>query len=518
MSLNSGSGLVADQTEIFRFLADPATHHIDEPVIRIDTHGAVVFLAGRDVYKVKRAVRFPFMDFSTIAKRRAACENEVIVNRDNAPELYLGAIPITHCDTGLRFGGDPIDAVEWTVHLRRFDENATLDKIAERGQLDLKTIRQLAHTMVSSHARAPNRNMTNAIGSLRRQIEETLASLAAVPELLGADAVADLGLKLDAAFARAAPLLREREALGFVRRCHGDLHLRNIALVSGKPILFDAIEFNDEFATCDVLYDLAFLLMDLWRRDLKPHANLLFNHYLWACDDEERQIKDLAIIPLFLCLRAAIRAKVSAALYGIEPKRQAELVEDARCHFRAARLFLEPAGLHLIAIGGLSGTGKTTLAQALAAQVGKAPGAVHLRSDIERKNLYKVTELEPLPAEAYRNETNAETYERLRHLSLLALQAGASVIVDALHRNTEERSALAEIGRKVNVPLTGFWLEAPIDVRIERVAKRENDASDANEAIVRQQAATETGVVEWQYLDASSGLAPLVREALAAIP
>ena len=299
-----------DQSDVFAFLADPATHELREPIIRIDTHGAAVFLAGKNVYKVKRAVRFPFMDFSTLDKRRRACERELAVNEADAPGLYLGVVPISKDGFHLKFGGGGT-IVEWAVHLRRFDESGTLDRLVKRNELNLDIIAKLAGVVAASHRRAPIISGANAGQALQRQIEETLISLEAAPGIFAAQAVAGLRHAMQQAFARLAPLLSERENQGQVRRCHGDLHLRNIVLIEDRPVLFDAIEFDEAIATCDVLYDLGFLLMDLWTRGLRSHANLLFNRYLWICDDVERQLKGLSLFPLFLSLRAAIRAKVS---------------------------------------------------------------------------------------------------------------------------------------------------------------------------------------------------------------
>src|ERR1700730_4242361 len=288
-----------DQSDVFAFLVDPATHELREPIIRIDTHGAAVFLAGKNVYKVKRAVRFPFMDFSTLDKRRLACERELAVNEADAPGLYLGVVPISKNGFHLKFGGGST-IVEWAVHLRRFDENRTLDRLVKRNELNLEIIAKLAGIFAASHRRAPIINGANAGQALRRQIEETLISLEAAPGIFAAQAVAGLRQAMQQAFARLAPLLSERENQGQVRRCHGDLHLRNIVLIEDRPVLFDAIEFDEAIATCDVLYDLAFLLMDLWTRGLKSHANLPFNRYLWICDDVERQLTGLSLLPLFL--------------------------------------------------------------------------------------------------------------------------------------------------------------------------------------------------------------------------
>jgi aminoglycoside phosphotransferase family enzyme/predicted kinase len=501
-----------DQCDIFAFLGDPATHRLAEPVIRIDTHGAAVFLAGPDVYKVKRAVRFPFMDFSTLEKRRCACESELAVNMANAPDLYLGVVPISRDSDGLKFG-DSGAIVEWAVHLRRFDESRTLDRLAEHGELDLDIIAKLADVVIASHRRAPAVVGKQSTLSLKHQIDETMDSLAASPDVFAQRAVLELRGGMASAFERVAPLLSAREAQGRTRRCHGDLHLRNIVMIDATPVLFDAIEFDEALATGDILYDLAFLLMDLWTRGLHRHANLLLNRYLSACGEAEKEIEGLAALPLFLSLRAAIRAKVA----NLQPGKSEAVIELARRNFAAACSFFEPSVIALIAIGGLSGTGKSSLARALAASIGRAPGALHLRSDVERKRLFNLAELDRLPSEAYRPEISAKTYSCLRHLAAIALAAGLSVVIDAAHLKAEERLAAAELARRSGARFTGLWLEAPTALLAERVAKRNHDASDATPDIVAAQAKKTIGDLEWRRLDASAPLESLADQALSEI-
>lgn len=489
-----------DQSETFAFLADPATYGLSEPVMRIDTHGAAVFLAGDNVYKVKRAVRFPYMDFSTLEKRRAACEAENSVNRDNAPDLYLGVVAITRSGGHLRLGGEG-EAVEWAVHLRRFDENATLDHIAKKGPLGHDLVDKLAKAVADAHRRAPVRDGSAAATALRNALNETLDELDEAKEFFSSEQAACFHAALVAAFNRAEPLLLRRGARRQARRCHGDLHLRNLVLINGNPVLFDAIEFDESIATSDILYDLAFLLMDLCERDLRNDANRLLNRYLWSCEDERGQIEGLAALPLFMALRAAIRAKVAVALCRLGPGKS-ELRDQAHVYFEAAVQYLEPAPARLIAIGGLSGTGKTTLAAALAPCVGRAPGAVHLRSDIERKRWFEVAETERLQASAYGQDVSDQIYGELRDLARIALHGGHSAIVDATYRRSSERDALARLAAGADVPFIGVWLDAPVDLLKRRVGERRDDASDATPDAVVAQSEEDIGALTWLRLDA----------------
>jgi uncharacterized protein len=508
--------VVEDQNEVFAFLADPATHGLSEAVTRVDTHGAVVFLAGPNVYKVKRAVLCPFMDFSTLEKRRAACENEIAVNKRNAPDLYLGTLPIRRSARGLQLGGTGGEIVEWAVHLRRFDETQTLDRLAERGELDLSIIARLAEIIVAAHEHAPRRNH-GATEVFRHRLIDTIDGLADAEDVFAPSAVAVLRARFMAAITENEPLLRAREGQGKVRLCHGDVHLRNIVLRDGAPVLFDAIEFDDSMATVDILYDLAFVLMDLWQRDLHAHANLLFNRYLWRCPEIEQELQGLAALPLFLALRAAIRARVTAALGKLDPAAQEARRLEARRFFAAAEDFLAPQMTRLVAIGGFSGSGKSTLAQELAPKIGSAPGAVHLRSDIERKRLAGVGECERLPDEAYRPAMSDKVYARLREQTEIALRAGQSVIVDAVHAKPEERAALAAVAASTGARFNGLWLDAPVEALVSRVEARKADASDATAAVVRQQISWDPGRLDWVCLDAGRPLAELTQAALKVI-
>lgn len=509
-----GADAADDQTPVFAFLADPATHGLTEPVRRIDTHAAAVFLAGGNVYKVKKAIRFPFMDQSSLERRRHACEMELAVNRHFTPELYLGTVAITRGPDGRLMLGGTGEAVEWAVHLKRFDENQTFDLLAERGEITPALTARIADLIARSHRMAPVREHAAATDALGGVVEETLAELLEAPATFPAGEAARLAEAMRAAYARVRSILAARERAGQARRCHGDLHLRNIALVDGRPILFDGIEFDEAIATTDVFYDLAFALMDLWQRGLRDAASLLFNRYLWLQADLPTALPGLAALPLFLALRAAVLAKIAAIRFRDGGK--ADAAAEARRYFHVAGGFLTPSEPLLVGIGGLSGSGKSVLAARLAPSIGRAPGAVHLRSDIERKRLAGVGELERLPPPAYARDMTERVFASLRAMAGTALAAGQSVIVDAVHRTAAERAALADVARQAGVRFVGVWLDAPLDVLVARVEARAGDASDATAAVVRDQAAVSPGDIDWRRLDASRALDTVLADALGA--
>ena len=375
-----------NQQPVMDFLADPATHG-GQPVTRIDTHAASVFLAGDRALKIKRAVRFPFLDYSTLDKRKAACEAELAVNRPFAPAIYRRVVAITREADGRLALGDKGEPVEWAVEMARFDEKATLDHLADQGGIDDRLADALGRAVARAHDVVPVVKDAGFADVLAEIIRQNTIELREAPALFPGPQVEALDKATLEAFARVRPLLEARERGDQVARCHGDLHLGNIVLIDGAPVLFDAIEFDPKLATGDVFYDLAFLLMDLIERGLKPAANIVLNRYLTERGRDD-DLDALAALPLFLSVRAAIRAKVTAARAKgrqLHAKDRAAAEQSARDYFALSQALLAPVTPRCVAVGGLSGTGKSVLARALAPALPPAPGAVVLRSDIARK-------------------------------------------------------------------------------------------------------------------------------------
>ena len=507
---------VQSQEEIFALLSDPETH-AGQAVRRIDTHAAVVFLAGDRALKVKRAVRFPFLDYSTLAKRKVACDTEIDVNRPFAPGIYRRVTAITRePDGGLALDGDG-EPVEWAVEMLRFDENQTLDVLAARAQIDLELADAVARAVAAAHARAPLADAEQWIAALPGFIDQNEAELREDPDLFPPDQAERLANASRAVLVRLRPLLHRRGELGLVRRGHGDLHLGNIALIGGKPVPFDAIEFDPLIAAGDVLYDLAFLLMDLVERGLGAAANVVLNRYLTETSRAE-DLDALAALPLFLSMRAAIRAKVSAARREFsDPADRGRLAEAARTYFNLALALITPPPPMLIAVGGLSGTGKSVLARALAPYLPPAPGAVVLRSDVERKAIFGAPETARLPAEAYAPEITTRVYARLSDTARRVVAAGHSVIVDAVFARPVEREQIAALAQAGNIAFRGFFLTADLATRVARVGARARDASDADADVARSQERYELGLLDWARIDASGTPEATLSAALAYI-
>lgn len=492
-----------DQSDVIAFLSRPGSYRPQpSSVERIETHGALVFLAGEHAYKIKRAIKYPYMDFSTLARRHDICRRELDLNRPAAPEIYIDVVPVTVERDGrlaIDGAGQPI---EWAVHMRRFERDAVLDRVAERDGLSTGLLHRIADMAADYHQDRHQVGKADGAAEIAAVVDELDQALRQAKDIVPADDCKTFARRAARQMSNAARCLRLRAQHGFVRRCHGDLHLGNIVLLDGQPVPFDALEFDERLATIDVLYDLAFLLMDLLQRDMRPAANVVLNRYLqrWGVADN---IYGLAAMPLFLGCRAAIRAMVL-----IDQSRQSSKTDvallgcRARSYLRAALKHLAPAPPALIAVGGFSGSGKSTLAAALAPMVGAAPGALHLRSDVERKSLFGVKPTDRLGEKFYAPGVSEQVYNFLNRKARIALKAGHGVIVDAVFARAAERRAVEEIARDLDVPFTGLWLAAPEPTLMQRVGDRTGDASDATPRVVERQLQRGTGPISWQLVDA----------------
>ena len=333
-----------DQSEVIAFLGSPATYGAGiDTVDRIETHGALVFLAGERAYKLKRAVKLPYMDFSTLEKRAVACRHEIDRNRPAAPDIYIGALPIVRRDDGALALGGAGAPVDWVVVMNRFDQADLFDQLAKHGQLPVSQMTPLAEQVADYHEKARTFRATDGSNDLANTISQIITSLYEASDLIGLERIQQYAGQIVTELNARSRLLRARSRFGCVRLCHGDLHLRNIVLHDNRAMLFDAIEFDDRIATIDVLYDFAFLLMDLWHRGLKTHANHCFGSYVSKAVPTSA-LDGLAALPLFLSTRAAIRAMVmidQLSLAGeIDQQASIKEIED---YLSLATQFLAPS-------------------------------------------------------------------------------------------------------------------------------------------------------------------------------
>jgi uncharacterized protein len=490
------------QDALLAFLSDPRSYGLpDAEVERITTHAAHVFLVGERAYKMKRPVRYSFLDFTTPDRRKRALEAELELNRRTAPMLYRRLVPVTRADgdrLALAGSGPP---VEWLLEMARFDQEARLDRLAERGQLTPAIADDLAAAIAAFHEQATVRPDYGGHAGMQEVIEGNAEDFAALPK---ADFEAERSARLTAncreELARRRDLLEERRRAGRVRHCHGDLHLGNIVLLDGRPVLFDCLEFDEALASTDTLYDLAFLLMDLQHQDLPALAQRLMNGYLDATWDDS----GLALLPLFLACRAAIRAKVLGFGAAKAPDESASPeIAEARDYLERALAYLDRPPARLVALGGVSGTGKSTLARQLAPSLGPAPGAAILRSDVVRKRSHGVTPGERLPPEAYRKQASRAIYDALAERAAALVRAGHAAIVDAVFLDPDERAQIERVATDAGVPFQALWLTAPEHVLMQRLSARRGDASDATPDVLRMQLATDPGALTWPLFDVS---------------
>lgn len=493
-----------DQSDVISFLEKPDSYPwAVSKVEKIETHGALVFLAGSHVIKIKKAVRFSYMDFSTLAKREEVCRREYEVNKSAAPQVYIGAVAITRDASGLLAIDGSGVPVEWCVHMHRFDEADVLLNRARTQGISPEDVRKLGDMLANFHKHAQVDRDGDSVAQMSRIVRQLSEAFSRHSSVFEAQEVARFDENAALLLQKSEHSLRTRAKRGFVRRCHGDLHLNNIVMIDDKPVLFDAIEFDEKLATIDTFYDLAFLLMDMMEAGLYGPANLLLNRYLYRWRSGGA-LYGLASLPLFLSCRAGIRAMVAADRSAqVEEPKKTDAIQTARSYFSLGKTFMSPPPPGLVVIGGISGTGKSTLAASIAPFLGAAPGALHLRSDLERKAMARVGEMETLPARFYTPEVTAKIYAFLTQKASVALSTGHSVIIDAVYLQPHERADIEVVARSLKIPFTGLWLTAPRDVLTSRVTARTHDASDATAEIVDFQRSKKTGPISWAAIDAS---------------
>jgi aminoglycoside phosphotransferase family enzyme/predicted kinase len=470
---------------------------------RAETHISAIFVGPHDVYKLKKAVRLSFLDFTSLQTRAAMARREFQLNHVAAPDIYRGVRAIVRAPDGtLRLADDGApDAIDYVVHMAPIAAGDFLDDIVARNDLTPALLDALGDCVADLHARLPPVTHWDSPRGMRHIIDGN--SDAAHAAGLDSKTVTKWYNAIRAELHRIGPALTARAAQGCVKRLHGDLHLGNICLWHGKPTAFDMLEFDEALATADIGYDLAFLLMDLSIHAGQAAANRVMNRYIARTGDAGL----LAALPCFISIRAIVRGHVQASR---------DRRDDAAGYLRLALDSLRPQPPFLVAIGGLQGTGKTTLARALAPNLGRAPGACVLRSDEIRKRLFDALPEQTLPPEAYAPGANARTNTALLAGIATALQAGQAVIADSTFLHEPLRHAAEAAARAAHAPFIGFWLEADVQTLLARVAARTHDASDAGPDIVRQAATADPGRITWHRMpgDADEARAILRKEGL----
>ncbi len=468
------------------------------------THCAHVFMSGQDVYKIKRAVTYTYLDMSALDSRKKLCEREFVLNKDTLPDIYLEVVPITtESDGRLKINGSG-EPVEWALHMKRFRERDVLDNLAQNNQLSCSIAGQVGQSIAKYHATLNSEFVSDGFQRIEEVVLELITELTDLDCLFPIALLDQFVVKGRTELQQYRTLLNQRAISGFVRRCHGDLHLRNIVMHHAVPLPFDALEFDERMATTDILYDLAFLLMDLDHRGLALQCNAAFNQYLLHSD--EANLNALRLLPLFLFCRAGIRAMTTAQASRQSQCRSAVLRHEARQYLELALDYLGRQPPALVAVGGLSGSGKSTVSARLAPEICCTPGAILIRSDAERKAALGVNETSRLSAELYTADTSHTNYQRVLRKAKLALDAGQSVIVDAVFLDQEQRKAIEKVAHDRKIPFVGIWLQAPVEILEERVSSRCGDASDATVAVLNKQVMTDSGSITWSKVTTSGSI------------
>ncbi len=447
----------------------------------IETHISWVLLAGKFAYTIKKAGDLEILDFTTLASRRFYCEEELRINRRMAPRLYVDVLPIGGSPDRPLPGREP--AIEYAVRMRRFPAGNLLDKLLPRGRVTPQHMDRLAHMLAGFHQALPPAAPDAPYGApagLRSaamqnfdQIEQLL------PDAADRDEIARVRRLTEAAFTAREADFAARRTQGYVRECHGDLHLGNVALIGGDPVPFDGIEFSAALRWEDVMSEVAFLTMDLLHHGEGALAFRFLNAYLETGGD----YPGLATLPFYLAYRAMVRAKISAiraAQPGLSKRARGRELASARQHVALARACLEARRPALVITHGLPGSGKTTFAQLALERL----GAIRIRSDVERKRLFGLDALASSRsgADIYSHEATRRTYARLHDLARIALAAGFPVIVDAAFLRHGERAHFCRLAAELHVPFAIASLQAPHDVLESRLIQRQAQAQDASEA------------------------------------
>jgi hypothetical protein len=493
MSARNGPGTVAPAGALVERLRDPACFpHAVRRVALLETHISWVLLTGEYAYKLKKPLDLGFLDFSTLAARRRACEEEIRLNRRTAPQLYLEVVPITGTEAAPKMGGAGA-ALDYAVKMREFPQEALLDRVAARGELGLRLMDQLAAAIARFHASVERAGPETAFGTPGEVIAPARQNFEQIRPLVGdADGRAALGRLAawtEREFGRLADAFAARKRDGFVRECHGDLHLGNLIALEGAPVAFDCIEFNATFRWIDVMSEVAFLVMDLADHGLVGHAWRFLNAYLAATGD----YAGLGVLRFYLVYRAVVRAKIAAMRahqLPAGPPERGRIERESRAYLGLAEAFSALDRRALVITRGLSGSGKTVFAQLLVEEI----GAISVRSDLERKRLHDVAPeartASPVGGGIYTAEANARTYERLREVARTCVEAGFPAVADAAFLALEERDAFRALARRLGVPFAIAACEAPESVLRERIRARSGDASEATLEVLAHQLAT----------------------------
>lgn len=478
--------------EPLRGLLSPQAYaHTAQAVELVETHISWVLLAGEFAYKIKRPVCYAFVDLRSAEHRKFLCEEEIRLNSRFAPELYLQTCAITLVAGEAHMGGSG-EAIEFAVRMRRFDRHSALDQLLEKGSIQPGPLQAFGRELALIHARLPTIDHSGGQAATPSDIiRRNLQECAGAAEIFGdAQTVTALREPIEAKLREADGWMAERRRSGKVKECHADLHAENVIRWGGRLVAFDCLEFDPALRQIDVADEIAFLLSDLEARGRAPLGQAFLGGYLQESGDYEA----CRHLPLFKAHRALVRAKVMALRAAELPARpeaaRLSLRQSYRARIDRAREYLCDASPVLVLMSGLSGSGKSWLAQQLAPDL----GAVHLRSDVERKRLANLPELassgSALGEGLYSEESGVRVYRALARAADATLQGGYPTIVDATFGRREDRRIFQNLASRRAVPLCVVWCQAPLGTLETRIAERARIGNDPSEA--------DLSVLHWQ--------------------
>ncbi len=482
-----------DHRRMARKLREPSRFpHPVDTIETVETHISTLLLTETHAYKLKKPLDLGFLDFTSLERRRAACDEELRINRRLAPEFYLQRIAITGTPEDPVIGGQG-PTLDWAVQMSRFDDSRLFDRLCETSALTSDSLEDVARQVAEFHQTATVAAPDSEWGTIEAIAEPARDNLTELQDQLGSEARLDrLSNWTEACLSEFEQRFQDRRAAGRVRECHGDLHLGNIVDVDGRAVIFDGIEFAPELRWIDVINEVAFLDMDLRQRQRPDLAAVFLSAYFERTGDYD----GVALLPFYRAYRALVRAKVSG-LRADDPDADTKAREKARqmreAYIAVAEAQTRPPAPRLLLMHGLSGSGKSTVARAVVERL----DALRLRSDVERKRLAGLDANTRAGAGfgegLYGPEQTEKTYQRLEGLAAELLEAGTSVVVDAASLRRKERERFRRLAGRAGVAFTLVVCDAPETRLRERIAERQQtgtDPSDADTSVLDSQIAS----------------------------
>jgi len=463
-------------------------HPVQEPIELLQTHISFILLTGEYAYKIKKIVDFGFLDYSTLEKRRYFCEQELRMNQQQAPDLYLEVLPIIEIGDRFQLAEKEESGIEYVLKMRQFPEENLFINLFTQDKLTTKEMEELGKVVAQFHQNCPTNHEILKWGELAQIRHSIDGNYQKTQKYIGCcqtqEQYEQTKQYTDSFFETYQAVFQSRIDHHWIRECHGDLHLKNICLYQNKILLFDRIEFNEEFRFVDVMYDVAFVVMDLEGRGRADLGNRFLNTYIEQMGDWE----GLQLLPFYLTRQAYVRAKVNSLILddpAVSEEQKEIAKQEAIQYYKLAWQYTRRSSGGIVMMSGLSGSGKSTTARKLS----KRLNAIHIRSDAVRKHLAHVPLYEPGGEEIYTLEMTEKTYQRLLELGLLLAKQGFWVILDAKYDQQEQRGAVIETCNSYQLPLQIIECTAPMDILQERLQHRQGDIADATADLLTSQRA-----------------------------